>query len=103
MDNPFAQLFGRHVKKAEIAGDWLQITFEDGTVLTVINDYTISGVKKPAALRGFALATVIQDPEDIVLVFEDDVLVRVSLAYEAYHGPEAMVMNREGETVAVWN
>jgi len=51
----------------------------------------------------FTLLNASQDPSQVVLSFESGITLIVSLLPEAYHGPEAMVLNKEGEPIFVWN
>ena len=91
------------VTQARIVHEHLQLIFDETAGLRIFNDYTVSGVKEVGELRNLALLNASQDPSQVVLSFESGITLIVSLLPEAYHGPEAMVLNKEGEPIFVWN
>ncbi len=103
MKTPLKELVGLRVTKAAVVHDYLQIILGEVAGLRVFNDYTISGGKDIAGLCNLALLNALQSESQIVLTFEHGITVNVSLLPEAYHGPEAMVLNREGHPIVVWN
>jgi len=83
--------------------DYAQIIFGEGAGLTINNDFTISGAKTVVELQNLSLLSASQNESQVALVFENGITLYVSLVPEAYHGPEAMVLTREGQPVVVWN
>jgi hypothetical protein len=103
MKNPLQELVGLRVTKAEVVQDYVQLIFGEAAGLTIANDYLISGKKDIAALGNLVLLDASQSESQVVLTFEHEIIVNVSLLPEAYHGPEAMVLNRTGQPIVVWN
>ncbi len=102
MSNPLEQLVGQRVTMSGTVQDYAQVIFENAG-LTIYNDYTVSGSKNLAELRGLVLASVSENSEEVVLKFEDGTAINVDLRSDAYHCPEAMVLHREGQPIVVWN
>jgi hypothetical protein len=100
--NPLQELVGQRVVQSRIVHDYLQLILDDAG-LRINNGYTISAGKEPGELQNLVLQDASQNASQVVLTFEDGITVTVSLLPEAYHGPEAMVLNREGQPTVVWN
>jgi len=47
--------------------------------------------------------SVSEDDDSVILRFDNGGTLSVSLLDEAWHGPEALVMHREGRPIVVWN
>ena len=103
MKNPLKELVGLRVTQARIIHDYIQIIFGEIAGLRVFNDYTISGEKAIAELCNLVLLDASQSESQVAMTFEHGITVNVSLLPEAYHGPEAMVLNRTGQPIVVWN
>jgi len=103
MKNPLQELIGLHVTNAEVVQEYLHLGFGDQVALSVANDYTLNGAKNLAQLSGFALLDASQNESQVALMFENGITLNISLLPEAYHGPEALVLTREGQPVVVWN
>jgi hypothetical protein len=103
MRNPLEQLVGQCVTESWIVHDYAQLRFGNAGILTIINDYTVDGDKTLSELDGLVLASAAQDTEQVVLTFDNGTTLRVSLNPNAYHGPEAIVLHREGQPTVVWN
>ncbi len=83
--------------------DYVQIILGEKAGLTINNDFTISGAKAIAELQNLLLVSASQNESQVALAFENGITLNISLLPEAYHGPEAMVLTREGQPVVVWN
>jgi hypothetical protein len=81
----------------------LQLIFGELAGIRVMNDYSLTGVREISNLTGLELTHVHQDNSKVVLSFEGDVKMVISLLPDAYKGPEAIVLNREGLPTVVWN
>jgi hypothetical protein len=103
MKNPLEEIVGLRISKAEIVHDYLQLIFGEVACMTICNDYRLSGLTQPNSLTGLVLTDVYQNDNQVVMSFEGDVKMEISLLPEAYKGPEAMVLNREGLPTVVWN
>ena len=103
MSNPLEQLVGQRVTKSGIVHDHAQVIFGSAAILTINNDYTITDTKNPAELEGLTLTGVSQNAEEVVLTFADGTALDVNLRPDAYHGPEAMTLHRQGQPIVVWN
>jgi hypothetical protein len=103
MENPLQELVRLRVTKAEVVQEYLHLTFGGIAGLSIANDHTISGEKDIAGLCNLVLLDASQSESQVVLTFEHGITVNVCLLPEAYHGPEAMVLNRTGQPIVVWN
>src|SRR5579862_2203622 len=103
MKNPLQELVNLRVTQARIVHDYLQVVLGGVAGLRIFNDYTMSGGKQPTELLNLVLLDASQNASEIVLRFENGITINVGLLPEAYHGPEAMVLNREGQPIVVWN
>src|SRR4051812_1325007 len=103
MMNPLQELVGLRVVKVEVVYDYFHLTFGEIAGLRIFNDYSISGEKDIAGLSNLILLSASQSESQVVLTFENGITLSVSLLPEAYHGPEAMVLNRTGQPIVVWN
>ena len=103
MKNPLEELVGLRVTKAEIVHDYLQVILGERAGIRICNDYRLSGQTQPSTLTGLVLTGVYQNDSQVVISFEGDVKMVISLLPEAYKGPEAIILNREGLPTVVWN
>jgi hypothetical protein len=103
MLNALEQLAGVRVTDAHEVHDYIQIKFGEGAGLRVFNEYIISGAKSPTELQGRLLLEAAESETEVTLKFDAGIVLAVSLLPHAYHGPEAMVLNRENKPIVVWN
>jgi hypothetical protein len=104
MKNSLEELIGLRVAKAELVHDYLHLVVGESAGIRVFNDYVLTGPSKlPSVLIGLMLTQVHQDESEVVLSFEGDIKLVISLLPEAYKGPEAIVLNRDGAPPVVWN
>jgi hypothetical protein len=103
MQNPLQELVGLCVTDAFIIHDYIQIIFGRSASLTVNNDYALNGIGDITQLKNFPLLSAFEDGRQVILRFDNDISISIALTPEAYHGPEAIVLNREGEAIVVWN
>lgn len=95
-------LIGLFIKHIESIHDYIQIVFADGTVLNIFNSYSYDG----ASLFDVSNLKVIDvsELEKVVTIkLENGSVLMIDLKEEAYNGPEAMMLIREGESPVVWN
>jgi hypothetical protein len=71
--------------------------------LRIFNNYTLIGAADAGGLAGSLLVDTSETEEHVVFSFEGGKKLSVSLEPESYNGPEAMVLNREGKPIVVWN
>jgi len=103
MNNPLEQLIGQRVTKSGTVHDYAQVIFGNTSILTINNVYTVKGTRNLLELTGLALAGASENTDEVVLTFEDGTSINVNLLPEAYRGPEAMVLHRDGHPIVVWD
>ena len=94
-------LVGLIIKKVQVVQDYCQLIFDDNTILNIYNKYQYDG-SSVLALEGKKLVSVIETNNNVVLDFDDNGNLTVSLLDEDYNGPEAIELIRKGEPPVVW-
>jgi len=94
-------LVDKQIDRAEIIHDYLQLFFVDGTILNILNFYSIDGALDPR-LAGYELAVVQQNEKEVTLSLLPEGTIRVGLKNSDYRGPEAMEYIRKDGPCIVW-
>lgn len=81
--------------------DYLQIYFSGG-VLNIYNSYSLAGASL-GSLVGKKLRSVTEDLEVIELKFDNLAVITIDMKPEAFNGPEAMQLLRDGEITVIWS
>lgn len=97
------EIVGSSVQKAERVFDYYQMVFEHGETINIMNDVTLSGVSKFEEFHEKILVSVLERDSDITFNFVNSISFKISLLPEAYHGPEAITLHRDGKPILVWN
>ncbi|MCA0870624.1 hypothetical protein LCL97_07305 [Seohaeicola saemankumensis] len=82
--------------------DYIQLVFDDGTILTVFNDHEITP-EAPKLRGGVAFLRAVRSAESVRLVFGSNISIEIQLDDSSYYGPEAMTLhNADQSKVIVW-
>ncbi len=93
-------LVGLTVEKVEQVHDYLQLSFQEGTKLSVYNSYSFeNGDDNVECDR---VHSVGMDSGDFIIRFSGGGALHVGLRDQDYNGPEAMSLVLEGKKI-VWN
>lgn len=90
------------VQRTEIINDYLQIYFTNGSILNIYNSYTVRNGKLEE-IKGKKLCTVLENDMKVELIFCDSSSINIDLTSEAYNGPEAIQLIRDGHPTVIWN
>ncbi|WP_460318502.1 hypothetical protein [Pseudomonas ogarae] len=82
--------------------EYLQIYFSKGEILNIYNSYSLAGASL-GSLVGKKLRSVTEDSEVIELKFDDLAVLTIDMKPEAFDGPEAMQLLRDGEATVIWS
>ncbi|WP_024619651.1 hypothetical protein [Pseudomonas kilonensis] len=82
--------------------EYLQIYFSRGEILNIYNSYSLAGASL-GSLVGNKLRSVTEDSEVIELKFDDLAALTIDMKPEAFNGPEAMQLLRNGEATVIWS
>ena len=98
-------LEGKAVSRAIYVHDYFQLHFEQGEMLNINNNFTLSGpmVEDVAAVEGKRLLSATETKQAAILRFEDGSIVEVDLRNDAFNAPEAMELNVHGHPTVIWN
>ena len=102
MDDPLKRLVGLVVDQVVLVQDYIQLVFSDGSILSILNNYTCEG-DSIRPLVGKMLESFRHDQEAIVFSFPGYGDFTVGMRSEDYSSPEAMRLSRPGEPLVVWN
>lgn len=97
-------LLGLTVTDTTIIHDYIQIGFGRDVGITIYNNWRIQ--PETAALQDLVGSRVIEAVSEalaIVLTLDNGTTLMVDLAYDAWHGPEALILYRAGLPTVVWN
>lgn len=86
-----SRLLGQFIVSVEVIHDYLQVTFSNGDLLNVFNVYLLEGVGQSGIreLIGLRVCGISDQTHEVRLDLGAHAL-KVSLADEAFRGPEAM-------------
>ena len=96
------EMLESEVQNSEIINDYLQIHFTNGSILNVYNSYIVRRGRL-TEIKGKKLCAVLESDIKLELVFCDSLTIAVDLTSEAYNGPEAMQLIRDGHPTIIWN
>jgi hypothetical protein len=103
MQAPALQSLEDHeVTRATRVHDYVQIAFGDDVGLSIDNDFTVNPDLDISSLLGRRLKSAAQTEKSIDLVFSGGMLLHIDLQPLAWHGPEALELNRKGFPTVVW-
>jgi hypothetical protein len=97
-------LKGATVTRADAIHDYTQLAFGDEAELSIYNDWHIA--PEATALLGLVgkvLVSIGISTKSAAFVFSDGTRLTVDLCKAAYHGPEALQLNRRGLPTVIWN
>jgi hypothetical protein len=98
------QLEGLTVVGATLIHDYAQLAFTHQVGLSIYNEWSIHPETLTfEQLVGKTVTSVKGERDSIVFHFLDDTKLVIDMHPEAYRGPEALQLNREGEPPVVWN
>ena len=97
-------LVGEAVTDAVRVHDYVQLAFGTVAGLSIYNDFEVMPEhSRIEELVGLTIAAVTSNEDEAVMLFERGLSLRVNLRASAFHGPEAMQLNRPGHSTFVWN
>jgi len=76
---------------------------EKDVTLTVSTKVNMSDGSNVRSLQGSKVEKVEETEDAATLYLSDDRRLRIDLSDEAYEGPEALALHRQGEPIVVWN
>ena len=95
-------LVGLIINKIEEVYDYVQITFSDGSILSIFNNYYYDG-NTVFDLKGKEIKSIENLDNGINIIFENNESFMIGISDDDYNGPEAMTLKKEGQTPIVWN
>ncbi len=98
--NALSELIGCAVTRVERVHDYLQITFSNGSIMSIYNRYSYDG--DVSDLEGTTLISFLEEPDEVVLRFIRGSL-SIGLRSDDYAGPEAIALRRVSKETVVWN
>lgn len=96
-------LEGLTVTVAEVVQDYFQLEFGSTIGLTIYNPVRIEPPTPIDALVGKKVQSMTESGKSIDIRFDDESSLTIDMQDEAYAGPEALVLHREGFPTVVWN
>jgi hypothetical protein len=104
MGPPLDSLVGLEITKVAEVHDYVQIQFGDQTSISIYNRMQIFPQStKFGELVGKSVISTTEGKEHVELVLTGDNRIRIDMRDEAYRGPEALVLVRNGLPAVVWN
>lgn len=102
--SPLTCIEGLIVTEAEEVHDYLQLAFGDQIGLSIYNEVSLT----PESMRweqlvGNTVLSVAEEDSFIELTFLDGVRICIDMRPQAWHGPEALQLNRQGQPTVIWN
>lgn len=94
----------KKVSRAEHVHDYVQLQFDDGTILNIFNRYSLTPAERDdiARLVGTTVSAAELIERSERLRFSDGTLLRIGMMDSDYNGPEAIeVIDHDGRRV-VW-
>lgn len=92
------------VTEAEVVHDYVQLAFGDEIGISIYNEMEISPFSiRVDALIGKVVASVLELDNSIKIQFVDETQITIDMHRQAYRGPEALELYRQGLPVVVWN
>ena len=82
-------LRNRFIHRIEKIHDYVQIYFDDGSVLNIFNDFSI-GCSKFGDLIGCEVVEIVINESDIYFSLSKGITIRVGMVDADFYGPEAM-------------
>ena len=104
MPNILGLLVGRKIQKAEMIHDYLQLWFDNGSLLNIFNVFIVMGfeIRNLSEIVGCEVVTVDVGNAEIAIVFVDEKSIRIGMSDSDYQGPEAMEYIGVGGERVVW-
>lgn len=97
---------GAKVLEAMMVHDYLQLFFENQTILTIFNLFHVldseGRVQDTSFLKDGILNQVSESSQQVMMSFSTGVTLCIDLREQAYEGPEAMTLKRPGHPLMVW-
>jgi hypothetical protein len=103
MESQLKVLVNLRVESTAELHDYLQLFFEEGSILSIYNEFELSDSGDTNSLQGATLKKVEETQDTIALDFSNEQHLRIDLRDEAYRGPEAVVLHVPGKFIVVWN
>ncbi len=82
--------------------DYIQVIFADGTNMSILNPYIYDGADVFTVSK-VKVRDACETDELLSIRFENNKVLQVDMTDDAFVGPEAIVLVREGEPTVVWN
>src|SRR5262249_7276910 len=101
MITQFEYLKNKSVREARSVEDYVQIEFEDGSILNIFNANSL--YPPGASLLNAKLASVTDEGSTIKFMFDDRLTLIVSMQESDFTGPEAMELIRADGQRIIWS
>jgi len=97
-------LIGAKVKKTEEVYDYVQLYFDDESILNIYNRFTINDKKnqKISTVLDLIVIQIIETEDIVTLNFSSNRKIAISLKDEDYSGPEALELIDPNGQIAIW-
>jgi len=104
MNSPLQIVTGLTVTESEAVHDYVQIAFGDEIGISIYNEMSIT----PRSISidkqvGKIVASVLERENAIEIEFIGGTQIAIDLRPEAYRGPEALELYRQGHPLVIWN
>jgi len=101
MPNMLDQLNHKRIKSTKIFYDYIQIYFDDNSILNIYNSYSINGIGL-RKLRNFTISEATAQPDNILLTLSPRGSIKIGMKDSDYRGPEAMGYIGPNDLHIVW-
>jgi hypothetical protein len=104
MTSPLHQLKGLKITNVIDLHSYVQIHFGTEIGLSIYNDRFITPeTTNVQNLVGKSVTSIIEDDDFIIFEFLDGARLNIDMRRQAYHGAEALQLNRRGTPPIIWN
>ena len=104
MNSPLQEIRGLTITTVKQIRDYVQIHFAETVGISIYTRMAINpSLSEISELTGKTVIEVLERKDEIVLIFLDDLTLKIDMRAEAYHGPEALELNRRGHPPVIWN
>jgi hypothetical protein len=95
-------LVGLIVEGISKSHDYLQLFLDDGTVITIYNNYTFNKTSKEIFEKN-KIISINETKDKIEFTIENTGDIIVSLKDDDYNGPEAIELSKKNQPTIVWS
>jgi hypothetical protein len=101
--SPLDEIVGQTVTDAKRVHDYIQLGFGEKIGLSVYNDiHMLPAGASIDDLTGKMVISVDEKQDSVEIRFLDKTAFIIDMRDQAFHGPEAIQLNRVGQTPVIW-